>query len=76
MTDVVGSAFQAALAYGARYWLRDLPIANSAPSLRKKICPFEMAGDAISRSPMSLRAMTCGSRPARITMTSPVSLTK
>ena len=30
---------------------------------RRKICPFEIAGDAISRSPTSLRAMTSGSRP-------------
>jgi hypothetical protein len=52
------------------------PMANRWSSVRMKIRPFEMAGDAIMRSPRSLRAMTSGVRPARITIVSPFSLTK
>ena len=52
------------------------PIANNWSSLRRKICPSEMAGDPISRWPMSLRAITSGVRPDFMTMVSPVSLTK
>jgi hypothetical protein len=35
-------------------------MANSRSSLRRKRWPFEMAGEAISRSPMSFRAMISG----------------
>jgi hypothetical protein len=41
-----------------------------------KSCPFEIAGEAMSRSPMSLRARTSGWRPAFRTIVSPASLTK
>ena len=52
------------------------PTAYSAPSLRRKIRPFEIAGDAISLSPISFFASTFASRPLRSTKVSPVSLTK
>jgi hypothetical protein len=40
---------------GSSPYPRGLPMANSEPSLRRKICPFEIAGEAISRSPRCAR---------------------
>jgi hypothetical protein len=45
-------------------------------SVRMKIWPLDMAGDAIARSPRSFLASTVGDGPDRITIVSPVSLTK
>lgn len=53
-----------------RYW----PTASNASSVRMKIRPAETAGDETTRSPRSFRCRTCGSRPARSTTVSPVSL--
>lgn len=53
-----------------------LPTEKSDPSLRKKIRPLEMAGEARKRSPRSFRDRSCGLRPARITKVSPVSLSR
>jgi len=49
-------------------------IANSVPSLRRKILPPDTAGDAKNRTPRSFFASTSGFRPARSTNISPVSL--
>ena len=52
-----------------------VPTANSVPSLLRNNRFRAIAGDAKNRSPRSLRASTSGSRPARSTYVSPVSLT-
>ena len=58
-----------------RPYLAASPTAKSVPSLRRKMRPCAIAGEARKRSPRSLVASSSGVRPARMTNVSPSSLT-